>query len=199
MTNRTQTITRSALGCVAVATVAAFLAGCIAAPPPRPLPPPPPPPSAPPPNTDVYAYPLHNQPQDQQDRDHYECSVWATQQTGFDPSAPGVPPHQRVHIVSAGPPPGTNTAIGAVAGAILGAAIAPRWQAAPAALAGAVVGGAVGSTADAANAQANAANVQQARAAGAQDRAAAAAQEQKAASYRRAISACLDARGYSVR
>ena len=174
-----------------------MLAGCVEAPPPRPAPPPLP--AAPPPNTDVYAYPLHGQPPDQQDRDHYECSQWATQQTGFDPSAPGVPPHERVRVVAAGPPPGTNTAIGAVAGAILGAAIAPRWQAAPAALAGAVVGGAVGSTADAANAQANAANMQQARAVSMQDRRAIATQEQKAANYRRAIGACLDARGYSVR
>lgn len=199
MMNRSQII-RTALSCVAVGAVAVLLAGCVEAPPPRPAPPPVPLPAAPPPNTDVYAYPLHGQPPEQQDRDHYECSQWATQQTGFDPSAPGVPPHERVRVVSAaGPPPGTNTAIGAVAGAILGAAIAPRWQAAPAALAGAVVGGAIGSTADAANAQANAANMQQARAVSMQDRRAIAAQEQKAANYRRAIGACLDARGYSVR
>src|SRR5580700_1344355 len=183
--NRFNSLRRAAL-----ASVAGVLAGCVAAPPPRPMPPPPP--AAPPPNVDVYAYPLHNQPPDQQDRDHYECSTWATQQTGFDPSAPGVPPHDRVRVVAAGPPPGTNTAIGAVAGAIIGAAIAPRWQAAPAALAGAVVGGAIGSSADAANAQAT-------RTVVVQDRRAAAAQEQQAVSYRRAISACLDARGYSVK
>jgi hypothetical protein len=63
----------------------------------------------PPPNTDVYAYPLRAQTPPQRDRDHYECSVWASQQTGFDPSAPGVPPHGRVRGVSAGPPPGTGT------------------------------------------------------------------------------------------
>jgi hypothetical protein len=197
--NRSQTIRRSVFGGAALTAVFALLAGCITAPPPRPPPPPPPAPSAPPPNVDVYAYPLHGQPPEQQDRDHYECSTWATQQTGFDPSAPGVPPHERIHVVSAGPPPGTNTAIGAVAGAILGAAIAPRWQAAPAALAGAVVGGAVGSTADAANAQTNMANAQAARAQAASDQQASAAQEQKAANYRRALGACLDARGYSVR
>jgi Glycine zipper 2TM domain len=196
MMNRSQTIRRAALACVALTSVVGLLAGCVATPPPRPLPPPP---AAPPPTTDVYAYPLHGQPPEQQDRDRYECSTWATQQTGFDPSAPGVPPHDRVRVVAAGPPPGTNTAIGAVAGAILGAAIAPRWQAAPAALAGAVIGGAVGSTADAANAQTNMANAQAAQAAAVQDRRAAAVQEQKAADYRRAIGACLDARGYSVR
>jgi hypothetical protein len=194
-----QTIVRSAFACVAVAAVAAILGGCVEAPPPRPLPPPPPVQAPPPPQTDVYAYPLHGQPAEQQDRDHYECSVWGTQQTGFDPSAPGVPPHERVHVVSAGPPPGTNTAIGAVAGAIIGAAIAPRWQTAGGAVAGAVVGSAIGSVGDAANAQANAANYQQARIASAEDRRAAALQERKAADYRRALSACLDGRGYSVR
>jgi hypothetical protein len=197
--NRFNSIRTAALTSVALAALTGVLAGCVAAPPPRPMPPPPPPPSAPPPNVDVYAYPLHNQPPDQQDRDHYECSTWATQQTGFDPSAPGVPPHDRVRVVSAGPPPGTNTAIGAVAGAVLGAVIAPRWQAAPAALAGAVVGGAIGSTADAANAQANAANSANAQAAAAQDRRAAATYEQQAANYRRALGACLDGRGYSVK
>jgi Glycine zipper 2TM domain len=191
--NRSQMILRAALVCVTLASVAA----CVTAPPPRP--PPPPPPPAAPPNTTVYAYPLHNQPPDQQDRDRYECSQWATQQTGFDPSAPGVPPHDRVKVVSAGPPPGTNTAIGAVTGAIIGAAISRPWQAAGGAIAGALVGGAIGSVGDASNAQANAANMQQAQIAASQDRRAMAAQEQKAADYRRAVSACLDARGYSVK
>lgn len=191
--NRSQTIRRAAPAAVALGCVAALLSGCVVAPPRPPPPPlPPPPPAAPAPNLEVYAYPLHGQPPEQQDRDHYECSQWATQQTGFDPSAPGVPPHDRVQIVSAGPPPGTNTAIGAIAGAVIGAAISPRWQAAPGALAGAVVGSAIGSTADAANAQ-------QTRAVVVSDRRAAAAQEQQAGRYRRAIAACLDARGYSVK
>lgn len=191
MMNPIRKYRRAGLAALAVSAAAALLAGCVEAPAPRPVydPPPPPPP---PPISQVYAYPLHGQTPEQQDRDHYECSTWATQQTGFDPSAPGVPPHDRVQVVSAGPPPGTNTAIGAVAGAIIGAAIAPRWQAAPAALAGAVVGGAIGSSADAANAQAS-------RTVVVQDRRAAAAEEQQALSYRRAISACLDARGYSVK
>jgi hypothetical protein len=191
MTNPTRKYRSAALAALTVSAAAMVLAGCVEAPPPRPVydaPPPPPPP----PISQVYAYPQRGQSPEQQDRDHYECSTWATQQTGFDPSAPGVPPHDRVQVVSAGPPPGTNTAIGAVAGAIIGAAIAPRWQAAPAALAGAVVGGAIGSSADAANAQAT-------RTVVVQDRRAAAAQEQQALAYRRAISACLDARGYTVK
>src|SRR5882672_11097749 len=183
MKNRTETIIRAALGCVALASVAGILAGCVAAPPPRPAPPPRVQ-APPPPNTDVYAYPLHGQTPQQQDRDHYECSQWATQQTGFDPSAPGVPPHERVRVVSAGPPPGTGTAVGAVTGAIIGAAISRPWEAAT----GALAGGAIGSVSDAANAQ-------ETRTVVVNDRRQAAVQEQKAANYRRAIGACLDARG----
>jgi hypothetical protein len=188
--NRSQTILRTVLS-GGVLAGALWLSGCVESPPPRPVPPPPPV-VAPPPNTEVYAYPLRGQNAQQQDRDHYECSTWASQQTGFDPSAPGVPPHERVHVVSAGPPSGAGTAIGAVTGAILGAAISRPWQAATGALAGAVVGGAIGTAADASNAQ-------QTRTVVVQDRRAQAAQEQAAANYRRAISACLDARGYSVK
>lgn len=193
--NLRQTIRRASLATTAVTCLAAVLSGCVEAPPPRPMPPrpPPPPPAA---NIQVFAYPLRGQPPEQQDRDHYECSQWATQQTGFDPSAPGVPPHDRVQVVSAGPPPGTNTAIGAITGAVIGAAIGPRWNPAPTMLAGAVVGGAIGSSTDAANAQANAQAVNQAAA---QNRRIAAAQEQQASQYRRALSACLDGRGYSVK
>jgi hypothetical protein len=193
MMKSTRVSRRVGLAGAAAATAALVLSGCVAPPPPRPVyeaPPPPPPPVA-----KVYAYPLHGQTPQQQDRDNYECSQWATQQTGFDPSAPGVPPHDRV-VVQSGPPPGTNTAIGAVAGAILGAVIAPRWQAAPAALAGAVVGGAIGSTADAANAANSAQNAQAAAIA---NQRAAADEERSAANYRRALGACLDARGYSVK
>jgi len=188
--NRSQTIARSALA--ATVAAAALLSGCYTPPPPRPLPPPPPVNPPPPPPSQVYAYPQRGQTPEQQDRDRYECSVWATQQSGFDPSAPGVPPHERVQVVSGGPPSGVGTAVGAVTGAILGAAIARPWQAAPAALAGAVVGGAIGNAADV-----NAA--QQPRTVVVQDRRAQAIQEQQAANYRRAIGACLDARGYTVR
>jgi hypothetical protein len=193
MLNRTQTITRSAISGAAMAAVAAMLAGCATAPPPRPPPPPPPRPVAyqpPPPSTDVYAYPLHGQPPEQQNRDHYECSVWATQQTGFDPSAPGVPPQQQVRVVS-GPPPGSGTAAGALTGAFLGAAIAGPWRAPGGALAGALVGGALGTAAEASARQSQTITVT--------DQRALAQIQHKAANYRRAIAACLDARGYSVK
>jgi hypothetical protein len=182
-----------------LAAAVALLAGCATTPPPeqRPAPPPPPPvgtvyaPQQPPPvNADVYAYPLRGQPPQQQDRDHYECSIWATQQTGFDPSAPGVPPQHQVHVVT-GPPPGSGTAAGALTGAILGAAIAGPWRAPGGALAGAVVGGAVGTAAEASARQSQTVTVT--------DQRAAAQIQQRAGNYRRALGACLDARGYSVK
>ncbi|MBS0367237.1 MAG: glycine zipper 2TM domain-containing protein [Proteobacteria bacterium] len=179
-------------GTTATAVLGIALAGCVTVP----ASPPPPPPRAytppPQPAPDVYAYPLHDQPAEVQDRDHYECSRWATAQTGFDPAAPGVPAQQQVRVVRAGPPSGAGTAVGAVTGAILGAAISRPWQAATGALAGAVVGGAIGSATDAAN-------TQQTRTVAVTDRRAAAQYAQQAGNYRRALSACLDGRGYSVR
>jgi hypothetical protein len=170
----------------------AVLAGCVETPPPRPVYRQPPPP---PPNTDVYAYPQQGQTPDQMDRDRFDCHEWAVKQANFDPSAPGTPPHDQVRV-AAGPPPGTNTAIGAVTGAILGAVIAGPRNSGFGAVAGGITGAAIGSTGDAANAQAQNAQIQQARA---QDARAAAAMDQKAANYRRAVSACLEGRGYSVK
>jgi hypothetical protein len=174
-------------------SVFAVLAGCVETPPPRAVYRQPP--SAPPPNTQVYAYPQQGQSPDQMDRDRYDCHEWAVKQTNFDPSAPGTPPHDRV-LVASGPPPGTNTAIGAVTGAILGAVIAGPRNSGFGAVAGGITGAAIGSTGDAANAQVQQAQIQQAQAI---DARAAAAIDQKAANYRRAITACLEGRGYSVK
>src|SRR4029077_8847234 len=195
----TQATVRSAL-LATLAGCAALIAGCATTPPPeqRPAPPPPPPggmtyraqPPPPQVNADVYAYPLRNQPPQQQDRDHYGCSIWATQQTGFDPSAPGVPPQQQVHVVS-GPAPGSGTAAGAVTGAILGAVIGGPYHGPGPARAGAIVGGAIGTAAEQ--------NARQSQTYTVTDQRALAQVQQKAANYRRALGACLDARGYSVK
>jgi hypothetical protein len=175
------------------------LVGCATTPPPeqRPAPPPPPPrgvvyqqPAPPQVNANVYAYPTRGQTPEQQDRDHYDCSIWATQQTGFDPSAPGVPPQQQVHVVS-GPPPGSGTAAGVVTGAILGAVIGGPYRGAGPAVAGAIVGGAIGTAAEQ--------NARQSETYTVTDQRALAQIQQKAGNYRRALGACLDARGYSVK
>src|SRR6202042_2922578 len=102
-------------GLIAAAATAAALSACVVAPPPRPLPQPPPP------NVTVYAYPQQEKTPAELDRDRYECSNWATQQTGFNPSSPNVPPHERVQVVAGGPP-GTRGAGGGVTGGVFGGA-----------------------------------------------------------------------------
>lgn len=182
---------RGITGITAVSALLLGLAGCVEAPPPRRPPPPPPAYVGPPPNTTVYAYPQQGQSPDQQSRDRYECTTWAVQQTGFDPSAPNVPAQYRV--VASGPPPGTGTAIGAIAGAVIGAAISPRWDRGAGAVFGGLTGAMIGSATDASRAQQNAAAMSEAQ----QEQAA--AMGQKAYDYRRALSACLSGRGYSVK
>jgi hypothetical protein len=147
--------------------------------------------AAPPPNTTVYAYPEHGQSADQQSKDRYDCSLWAVHQTGFDPSAPNVPSSDRV--VVSGPPPGTGTAIGAIAGAVLGAALAGGDDAGAGAVFGGITGAMIGSSSDAQRAQQSQMDMS------AQEQQQAAAIAHKAADYRRAISACLAGRGYSVK
>jgi len=138
----------------------------------------------------IMVYPAQGQTPEQLDRDRYECHIWAVQQTGFDPSRPGLPPGERV-VVQPANPPGSGTAVGAIAGAILGAALLGPRDAGVGAVFGGVTGAAVGASSDA-NAAAQA-NAEQARL----DQGY--AQNQAAASnYRRAISACLDARGYKT-
>ncbi len=50
----------------------------------------------PPTTTQLFIYPRNGQSADQQSKDKYECHAWATNQTGFDPTAAGgkVPPDQ---------------------------------------------------------------------------------------------------------
>jgi len=151
----------------------------------------------PPPPTQVYFYPNSGQTPEQQDRDRYECYLWAKQQTGFDPSAPSLAPHNRVVMVPEGPPPGTGTAVGAVTGALLGAAVASHHNKPQGALVGAIAGGILGTAAEAANQQQAAAVAQSYNAQQANQRAAAI--ELQASDYRRALAACLEGRGYTVK
>lgn len=152
------------------------------------------PPAPPPPQTQVYFYPTAGQTAQQQSRDRYECYLWAVKQSGFDPSLPSLAPHQRVEYVPR-PPPGQNTVAGAITGAVVGAAVSRPRDAGAGAVVGAVAGGILGAAADSAN-QAEADRVQSRY-----DRRNAqrdALLEQQAQSYRRAMSACLEGRGYAV-
>ncbi len=150
---------------------------------------------APPPPTQVYFYPLRAQDAGRQDRDRYECYLWARKQTGFDPSAPQLAPHQRLEVVPDAAP-GHDTAVGAVTGALLGSMVAGPHDGGGGAVAGAVAGAMIGASSDTARAQQ--ARHLQSRI----DRQTAerqAAVERAASGYRRAMTACLAGRGYSVR
>jgi hypothetical protein len=160
-----------------------LLAACVT-PPPRTYAVPAPPPQK------VFVYPANGQSAEQTDRDRYECHIWAVQQTGVDPSRSDANPYARV-VVQPANPPGSGTAVGAIGGAILGSIIAGPRNAGAGLVLGGVTGAIVGSAADA-NAQAQAQQTQ------AQINQSAAAGRAQADSYRRAISACLQGRGYTI-
>lgn len=148
-----------------------------------------------PPSTQVYFYPRAGQTTEQESRDHYECYNWAIQQTGFDPGQSAIPTDQRVRVVPM-PPPGHDTVTLAIAGAVLGALIGGPRHAAGGALIGASGGAIAGAASDSARMEAAR---QQEEAYAARDRARDTRLEEKASVFRRAMSACLEGRGYSVR
>jgi YMGG-like Gly-zipper len=138
----------------------------------------------------VFIYPKNNQSQAQQDKDRYECHTWSVQQTGFDPSKsyPSNPtaldpqPYRpsQPHVLKGA---ARGAALGTVGGAITG-------NTGKGAAAGAAMGGLAGGfkrrdeRIDQANSQRQQANSQA---------------SQAGAAYQRAMAACLDGRGYSVK
>ena len=146
------------------------------------------------PITQIYFYPKAGQTNEQQSRDHYECYNWAMQQTGFDPSQSSIPSEQRVRVVPM-PPPGHDTAVLAITGAVLGALIAGPRHAGVGALIGAGSGAVAGAVSDATRQQ-QARQLEEAYSN--RDRALDAQYEGRALNFRRAMSACLEGRGYNV-
>ena len=147
------------------------------------------------PITQVYFYPKAGQTNEQQSRDHYECYNWAMKQTGFDPSQSSIPPEQRVRVVPM-PPPGHDTTVLAITGAVLGALIAGPRHAAGGALIGAA-GGAIAGAASDSSRQQTARQLEEAYSN--RDRALDAQYEGRALNFQRAMGACLDGRGYTVK
>jgi hypothetical protein len=146
------------------------------------------------PLTQVYFYPKAGQTQEQQSRDHFECYNWAVKQTGFDPGRSMIPIEQRVQVIPL-PPPGFETARLAIAGAVLGALIGGPRHAGQGALIGAAGGAIAGAMSDAAR-QESARQMEEAYSR--QDLARGAQLVDKEIAFRRAMSACLEGRGYSV-
>ena len=182
--------------CASALVAAALIAGCATTPAPQPaaaaaV-------SATPANTSltqVYFYPQRGQSQTQQDRDRYECFNWSVQQTGFDPSRRSVPAEHSKPLV-----PVNNTGAtvvgGALMGAAIGAAVSNHGEHDEGAVIGAIAGTALGALA--ANAQSTA-QASATHAAQKQVTPARSSYEQQAAEYRRAMSACLEGRGYVVK
>jgi Glycine-zipper domain len=140
----------------------------------------------------VIAYPMRGQSQEQQNRDRYECHVWAVQQSGFDPTqqvAQAPPPPMP-------PPPAVTTsplrgaargaAIGAVGGAIGGDA---GKGAAIGAGTGALIGG-IRRRDQIRQQQAYQQYYAQTQQSG--------SSTAQLSTYNRAMQACLQGRGYSV-
>ena len=136
--------------------------------------------------TDMFIYPGKGQDQAQQDKDRYECHSWAVQQTGFDPSKPQSANSHSAQQRPPSPPPvlqgaARGAALGAVGGAITG-------NAGKGAAAGAAMGGVVGGFRRRDEKMRQADIRADAEAASSPGRPA----------YMRAMSACLQGRGYTV-
>lgn len=138
-----------------------------------------------------YVFPAKGQTPEQQQQDEAECSSWATQQTGFNPSAPPPPPAPQPT-----PPPQKNAGLkgaarGAAAGYIIGD-IANDEGGEGAAI-GAVVGG-----------SRSVRKQQQAQASAQQQQAAQQQQYQQQVQalngeFLKARAACLESKGYTVK
>ncbi|MBA4175116.1 MAG: glycine zipper family protein [Leptothrix sp. (in: Bacteria)] len=176
------------------------LSGCVVAPigPPRhPQPvyrsvPPPPAPVAVAP---LYFYPLQHQPEAVQDRDRYECYRWAARETGFDPGMTALRSQGsevvRGRTYTPAGPNGADVVAGAATGAILGAAVSSPRHAGANAVIGAIFGAALGAAAS--ESRNRAYEDAYARQAEQAERARAPMNN-----FRRAMSACMQGRGYQV-
>ena len=148
-----------------------------------------------PPSAEVYIYPARGQGDRQLDRDRYECHNWAVRQSHYNPSDPHLAPHQQIQVVAA-PPAGRDTVAGVISGAVTGAIIAGPHDTTEGAMIGAVAGGIMGAMSDSARQkEAQGINTHNAAA----EQAERARLETQATDYRRAISACLEGRGYTVK
>ena len=129
-------------------------------------------------------YPAKGQSPQQQQTDQGECQVWATQSTGIDPAALAQSPASAPSGPAVG---GGERVAGATRGALGGLAIGAI---AGDAGEGAAIGAIVGTMAGGRRARQNQS---------AQQQQAQAQQQQQMNTWNRAVGACLEARGYTVR
>ena len=140
-----------------------------------------------------YVFPAQGQSAEQQQQDEYSCHNWATQRTGFDPTAAAQAPMTSTATAStssqAAPGSGTRGALrGAGRGWIIGKA--SGGDSGDAALAGAIMGGIRGRTQSRHEQQMQQSQAQQQRSS---------SQSIAQQEYLRAKAACLEAKGYTVK
>jgi len=175
---------RTFITCLSFAIISACFASAQAAPSATPQPQTAPAPKSPSGQIGLFVYPQKQQTTEQQAKDENECYSSAQKQTGIDPKAPPPPPQQAEQKKG-----------GAVKGAAKGAA----GGAAIGAIAGdAGEGAAIGATAGAVRGrrQQKKSNKQAEQQAQQQTQA---QQQGQLDTFRRAFSACLDSKGYSVK
>ena len=146
---------------------------------------------------DLYVYPAEGQSDEQLSSDRYACHRWAADESGYDPSLLGeeVPATVRVPIPENEAEGATEK--GALVGAVAGAAIGSQdANAGQGAVVGAIIGSMIGGVAEEegrrdarSEAEAEAAEISRTRA----------EKALRQANYRRALTACLEGRGYTVK
>jgi hypothetical protein len=132
---------------------------------------------------DMFVYPKKGQNKEQQQKDQYECHLWAVDQTGVDPMKPAQPAQATAQ--SGGGEVVHGAAKGAALGAIGGAIAGDAGK-------GAAVGAAVGGGAGAMKRRGHQAQQQQAQQQTAQK------QQTDVQTYQRALGVCMEGRGYQV-
>lgn len=132
----------------------------------------------------VYIFPNKGQSQEQQNKDRGECEAWARGQTGYDPLAASAGPQPEYQAQRGGAVRGAarGAATGAVVGAIAG-------NAGKGAAIGAAGGGLVGGMRRADQQAENRAAAANARS----------QNDRLRSEYIRAMSACLEGKGYTVK
>ena len=150
---------------------------------------------------DMYVYPAKGQSEQQLSTDRYECHRWAVTETGFDPidlGESGPPRAVRVPVPEnkATGATGKGAIAGALAGAVLGHGDDKLKNTAIGAAVGAAVGGAVEANGEM-KAQDQARDEAQQRAD--EMKRTKGEKAMRRANYRRALTACLEGRGYTVR
>lgn len=134
----------------------------------------------------LFVFPSKNQDAATQDADEVACFKWAKEQTGFDPMNP-----TKVVAAQVDQSPDGTAVVGAAGGAAAGAAIgAIAGDAGEGAAIGAIVGSLRGRRASVARK-----HEQQA----ANNKTAAAREEALMGNYKKAFSACMEGKGYTVK